>query len=84
MHSNVFEWVQDCWNGSYDEAPTDGEAWQEGECAVRVLRGGTRRVSVRAVRASHRLWNFTDYRDRTLGFGWCGHWTRIEWPGATR
>jgi formylglycine-generating enzyme required for sulfatase activity len=24
---NVWEWVQDCWHGSYNEAPRDGSAW---------------------------------------------------------
>ncbi len=26
MHGNVWEWTQDCWNGSYRGAPTDGTA----------------------------------------------------------
>ena len=40
MHGNVWEWVQDCWNESYRGAPTDGSAWESGDCALRVLRGG--------------------------------------------
>ena len=24
---NVWEWVEDCWNGSYTGAPGDGSAW---------------------------------------------------------
>ena len=24
MHGNVWEWMQDCWNENYNEAPTDG------------------------------------------------------------
>ncbi|WP_420463598.1 formylglycine-generating enzyme family protein [Candidatus Palauibacter sp.] len=42
---NVLEWTQDCSNGSHAGAPTDGSAWQSGECGSRVLRGGS--------------WNFT-------------------------
>ena len=41
MHGNVWEWVEDCWNGSYAGAPADGDAWRSGDCAKRVLRGGS-------------------------------------------
>jgi formylglycine-generating enzyme required for sulfatase activity len=27
MHGNVWEWVEDCWHISYQNAPTDGSAW---------------------------------------------------------
>ena len=30
MHGNVREWVQDCWNGNYQGAPTGGRAWESG------------------------------------------------------
>ena len=39
MHGNVWEWVQDCWNDSYDGAPTDGSAWTSGDCDGRTSRG---------------------------------------------
>ncbi len=41
MHGNVYEWVRDCWNESYSGAPSDGSAWQTGNCSRRVLRGGS-------------------------------------------
>ena len=41
MHGNVWEWVQDCWNGSYVGAPNTGQAWLSGNCSRRVLRGGS-------------------------------------------
>jgi formylglycine-generating enzyme required for sulfatase activity len=41
MSGNVWEWVEDCWNGSYQGAPTDGKAWLSGDCARRVKRGGS-------------------------------------------
>ena len=41
VHGNVWEWVEDCWNISYRRAPTDGSAWLRGDCARRVLRGGS-------------------------------------------
>ena len=41
MHGNVWEWVEDCWNGSYAGAPSDGSVWRGGDCSHRVLRGGS-------------------------------------------
>ncbi len=44
VHGNVMEWVQDCWHGSYLGAPGRGAAWGAaggGDCAQRVLRGGS-------------------------------------------
>ena len=38
MHGNVYEWVEDCWNASYSDAPSDGSAWLTGDCSRRVLR----------------------------------------------
>ena len=40
VHGNVYEWVEDCWNGSYEGAPADGSAWTSGDCERRVARGG--------------------------------------------
>ena len=40
VHGNVYEWVEDCWNGSYEGAPADGSAWTRGDCERRVVRGG--------------------------------------------
>jgi formylglycine-generating enzyme required for sulfatase activity len=41
VHGNVWEWVKDCYNDSYRGAPTDGSAWESGDCSRRVLRGGS-------------------------------------------
>lgn len=41
MLGNVREWVDDCFNASYEGAPTDGSSWQSGECSFPVLRGGS-------------------------------------------
>ena len=38
---NVAEWVEDCWNDSYDNAPGDGRAWTQGDCTKRAVRGGS-------------------------------------------
>ena len=41
MIGNVFEWVQDCAHRTYDGAPSDGSAWESGDCTTRVMRGGS-------------------------------------------
>lgn len=37
---NASEWTQDCWNPLYEGAPRDGGTWEQGQCDVRVVRGG--------------------------------------------
>ncbi len=41
VHGNVWEWMQDCWNETYDGAPADGSAWLAGDCERRVLRSAS-------------------------------------------
>ncbi len=41
MHGNVEEWTQDCWNESYNGAPSEGRAWLSEDCSERVVRGGS-------------------------------------------
>jgi formylglycine-generating enzyme required for sulfatase activity len=46
MVGNVAEWTEDCYQGDYNGAPTDGSAWlvvdnKKGICTVRVFRGGS-------------------------------------------
>ena len=60
VHGNVWEWVQDCWNDSYDGAPDDGSAWESsGYCGWRGVRGGSWQSGTvpRYVRAANRGWN---------------------------
>lgn len=38
---NVWEWVEDCWNGSHDGAPSDGSARTASGCSQRGLRGAS-------------------------------------------
>ena len=54
MSGNVWEWVQDCWNDSYRGAPSDGRAWESGDCSVRVLRGGSWSSAPRNLRSADR------------------------------
>lgn len=39
MLGNAREWSEDCYNDSYDDAPTDGSAWLTGNCLRRIARG---------------------------------------------
>ncbi len=56
MHGNVWEWVEDCWHGSYAGAPTDGSAWTT-SCSEtsRVLRGGSWNDGPQGLRSAHRI-----------------------------
>jgi formylglycine-generating enzyme required for sulfatase activity len=66
---NVWEWVEDCWHGSYGGAPTDGGAWTAGvDCGRRVLRGGSWFNPPGVVRAADRYWYSTDFRNYSFGF----------------
>ncbi len=40
MIGNAWEWVEDCWNASYAEAPAGSGPALTGDCAQRVYRGG--------------------------------------------
>ena len=68
LHGNVLEWVQDCWNGSYQGAPTNGSAWESGDCSRRVLRGGFWFSSPRYLRSANRYRNTTTFRYGYIGF----------------
>jgi formylglycine-generating enzyme required for sulfatase activity len=65
---NVWEWVEDCWNKSYANAPTDGSAWNSGECGRRVLRGGSWYNEPRGVRSAIRDRVGTGSRSGISGF----------------
>ena len=68
MHGNVWEWVQDCWNDSYEGAPTDGSAWTSGNCRRRVVRGGSWYFTARHLRSAYRDRGDRSYRYHFIGF----------------
>ncbi len=71
VHGNVWEWVQDCWHGSYNGAPSDGSAWMnasEGDCSYAVLRGGSWNDSPRYLRSAIRSRDRRENRYNGIGF----------------
>ena len=68
LSGNVREWVQDCWHASYDGAPADGTPWHQGDCAHRVIRGGSWSGKPSYVRTANRFWYATYFRNNNLGF----------------
>ena len=69
MLGNAREWVADCWNGDYIGAPKDGSAWTgNGDCALRVLRGGSWLDGPGGMRSSTRDRGTTGIRFSANGF----------------
>jgi formylglycine-generating enzyme required for sulfatase activity len=68
MAGNVYEWVGDCWNRNYNNAPADGSIWSSGNCSRRVRRGGSwNGNSASGFRAGDRSWDSVGYRNNPLG-----------------
>lgn len=67
-HGNVWEWVQDCWNSSYSDAPSDGSAYISGNCSLRVFRGGSWSYDAESARSARRDYLDRRYRYNYLGF----------------
>ena len=68
MHGNVWERVQDCWNGNYAGAPVDGSAWLSGDCSERVVRGGSWYYYPWFLRAAYRYGSSPGFRNNLSGF----------------
>lgn len=68
MHGNVWEWMADCWNGSYGNAPADGSAWTAGDCDQRAVRGGAWGTEPDDLRSSRRMADKVNLRSGKLGF----------------
>lgn len=70
LAGNVFEWVADCYQASYDGAPTDGSARKCGNktASLRVFRGGCWFNAAKLLRAADRSWLSPSTRADFLGF----------------
>lgn len=56
MVGNVWEWLSDCANESYQGAPADGSPWTSGDCSRRAYRGGSWYDPPRNLRVARRVW----------------------------
>lgn len=65
---NVWQWVQDCYKGDYEDAPRDGSANPAVDCADRVLRGGAWIFAPRNLRAAQRVGVHSDFGASFFGF----------------
>ena len=65
---NVKEWVEDCWNHTYDGATMNGMPRTTGNCRHRVHRGGSWLNVPIYLRSAARLRNYSGYRYFDLGF----------------
>lgn len=69
MHGNIWEWCEDEWLDSYDNAPADGTARRGDNAQVsRVLRGGSWDLSARHLRSAIRFEGPPDEREFSVGF----------------
>ena len=68
MAGNVFQWTADCFNGSYDGAPSGGRPWVAGDCSLRVLRGGSWNFDPPRLRSAYRHGFGTEFRSVFVGF----------------
>jgi formylglycine-generating enzyme required for sulfatase activity len=68
MNGSVWEWVSDCWHSSYEGAPADGKAWDQADCGVRVLRGGSWREPAPTAAAPSRSRQDAGARQSQNGF----------------
>jgi formylglycine-generating enzyme required for sulfatase activity len=65
---NAAEFVEDCWNDTYRNAPKDAAPWTGGDCHLRVLRGGNFTSKPADVRSSARFRYDSDVRYYANGF----------------
>jgi formylglycine-generating enzyme required for sulfatase activity len=65
---SVWEWVADCWHNNYKGAPDDGRVWDDANCRVRVIRGGSWREGAPYMVASTRFKYDASVRHSQNGF----------------
>ncbi len=67
MAGNAWQWVQDWYHDSYNEAPKDGSAWESPAGSERVIRGGAWNYSATAPRSAGRSSRAPEKRTNDLG-----------------
>ena len=67
MIGNVMELTDDCYNSSFDNAPSNGKPWNSGNCNVRVIRGAAFNYGAEYLRSSKR--NTVEKSGRKIDIG---------------
>ena len=70
---NVWEWTADSWHENYQDAPADGEIWEDKKLEKsdklrRVVRGGSWFDWAQLCRSAYRGWGGPGSRSDYLGF----------------
>jgi formylglycine-generating enzyme required for sulfatase activity len=65
---NVFEWVHDCYDSSFADAPADGSALDKPGCGKRVIRGGAWSFPATEIRSANRWRDFPTRHSDDTGF----------------
>jgi len=68
MSGNVWEWCEDTYSESYDEAPTDGSAYVDENSGYRIFRGGARNWAAVHARSAQRWCGSSDDAQHDVGF----------------
>ena len=68
MLSNAREWAEDCYNNNFTQTPRDGSAASNGDCSVRVVRGGGFASGSADTRVANRIRNKPGDQIRYMGF----------------
>ncbi|WP_275672476.1 formylglycine-generating enzyme family protein [Thermomonas alba] len=68
LDGNVSEWVADCWHKGYRRAPSNGAAWVNPGCRVRMYRGGGWSSAPLQARAAWRASGGVDITSARVGF----------------
>ena len=67
MIGNVMELTDDCYNSSFNNAPSNAKPWRSGNCNVRVIRGGAFNYAAEYLRSSKR--NTVEKSGRKIDIG---------------
>jgi formylglycine-generating enzyme required for sulfatase activity len=68
VHGNAWSWTADCWNDTLEKVPADGSSQTTGDCALRVVRGGSWANGPRDLRSAARDNNRIGERTANLSF----------------
>jgi formylglycine-generating enzyme required for sulfatase activity len=68
VHGNVWEWVQDCYDLPYANAPRDGSALESPNCERRSIRGGNWYFSGRDMQTTNRWMQLAQIGSNEVGF----------------